>query len=166
MLGLIGDQKYQRIGGSASLTRIAKTIRHLPGDPPAWLLRMATLAVAVGNLHAKNLAILHPLGGDPTPAPALRRGAVGPPPERRRAGASRRRRIPTRSHHGSAPHRRGRLVGVRGGLARRVVAATCERIRDFAGDNNPHPLAHPLLTTAIVAFCERLLAGRPAGVTP
>lgn len=61
-LGARGDQKYQSIGGIATLARIARVLEtHAAPGARERLLEMVTLAVAVGNLdcHAKNLGMLH-----------------------------------------------------------------------------------------------------------
>lgn len=72
-LGASGNQKYQEVGGIASLRRIAETLqRHAQRDDLETLARMVTLSVAVGNLdmHAKNVGLLHPQNADIRVAPA------------------------------------------------------------------------------------------------
>ena len=73
VLGLRGDEKYQRYGGHASLARAARTLTTL-GNREALvrLARMTVLSVAIGNLdmHAKNVALLHHPDGTVDLAPA------------------------------------------------------------------------------------------------
>lgn len=73
VLGAHGDQKYQEIGGRVSLRRVADVFAALGDtDGLARLLDQVAFAVAIGNLdmHAKNIALLHPLDGPPQLAPA------------------------------------------------------------------------------------------------
>lgn len=165
VLGLVGDQKYQRIGGRASLARVAAAIRDLSGEPWLWLLRLVTLATAVGNLdlHTKNLAVLHPLDSDPVPAPAY---DVVPMAHRPSDGEL---ALAVAGEYRQAAVTVQHLVdeaaswGLGTGEARAVVGETCERVRDFVRASEPHPLAQPGLRAAVLGFCEHLLAGRPAG---
>lgn len=72
-LGAHGIQKYQERGGKVSLRRVAEIFRR-NGDNESLtrLLKLTTLAVAIGNLdlHAKNISILHFPDGESTLAPA------------------------------------------------------------------------------------------------
>lgn len=72
-LGATGDEKYQGHGGTVSLARIARVLeQHAVRNNLNLLLRMLTLATAVGNLdmHAKNIGLLHYEQGGLTLAPA------------------------------------------------------------------------------------------------
>ncbi len=72
ILGAARDQKYQRHGGQVTLQRMAGALRPTIPDAIDQLLALVTLAVAVGNLdlHAKNVAVLHPRHGPAALAPA------------------------------------------------------------------------------------------------
>lgn len=72
-LGASGHQKYQEIGGTVSLERVADVLkRHTPESSLYRFARMVTVAVALGNLdmHTKNLGLLHPENGEVELAPA------------------------------------------------------------------------------------------------
>lgn len=72
-LGAAGSEKYQEFGGIVSLKRIAQVlVRVGAGKELTNFARMMALAVACGNLdlHAKNLALLHPEDGSVRLAPA------------------------------------------------------------------------------------------------
>ncbi len=166
-LGVGGNQKYQKYGGTVSLARIASMLRTITDlDSVERLLRMTVLSVAVGNLdmHAKNISLLHPADGSLTLAPAY---DVVPqthqPNDQDMAlavGNEYRHRMITREH----------LVAEGGswGLANpeNIVDDTLERMLETARAEIPHPRAHPNLSAEIVHFTSNLIAGRPAGLAP
>jgi serine/threonine-protein kinase HipA len=73
VLGVAGNQKYQKYGGKVSLARIARVFSAL-GDRDSMrrLFKLVVISVSVGNLdmHAKNLSMLHLPDGAMTLSPA------------------------------------------------------------------------------------------------
>ncbi|WP_237702801.1 type II toxin-antitoxin system HipA family toxin [Candidatus Protofrankia datiscae] len=73
VLGVAGDQKYQKYGGRVSLERIARVFS-AAGDRGSLerLFRLIVLSVAVGNLdlHAKNISLVHRPDGSMPLSPA------------------------------------------------------------------------------------------------
>jgi serine/threonine-protein kinase HipA len=165
-LGVSREGKYQEhASGTMNLGRIATLFRNR-GDSESVraLLRIITLAVAVGNLdlHGKNISMLHYPDGTAKLAPAYdivplaHHSAV----EGRMA----------MSIGGVYPHsqlttqliaREGESWGVRD--ARLVVEDTLARLADAAAQEQPHPLAFPGLEDDIRTFIGNLRSGRAAG---
>ncbi|MGW4631435.1 type II toxin-antitoxin system HipA family toxin [Nocardia sp. NPDC004415] len=160
-LGASGDQKYQRFGGRVTMVRIANCL----GDRDALerLLRMTTLAVAVGNLdmHAKNIALLHRPDGSSTLAPAY---DFVPQTHQRNDGEMALSVGGEYRHHGIT---REHLVaeGTSWGLpdAAEIVEATLSTALTTVRAESPHPRAHPTLPEDITRFTTNLLVGRAAG---
>jgi len=71
-LGASGNEKYQELGGVASLKRVAEVLKAFsPAQELHTLARMVVFAVAIGNLdlHSKNLGLLHSREGEVRLAP-------------------------------------------------------------------------------------------------
>ncbi|WP_336084661.1 type II toxin-antitoxin system HipA family toxin [Nocardia sp. SSK8] len=164
VLGASGDQKYQRFGGRVTMARIAGCLAAL-GDRESLerLLRMTTLAVAVGNLdmHAKNISLLHLPDGSTTLAPAY---DFVPQTHQRNDGEM------ALAVHEEYRHRaitRAHLIaeGAAWGLstAAEIVDTTLSRTLATVRAETPHPRAHSTLTDDITRFTTNLLAGRVAG---
>ncbi|MFC8801244.1 type II toxin-antitoxin system HipA family toxin [Streptomyces griseoincarnatus] len=164
VLGLRGDQKYQRIGGKASLARIARELTVTVGRESAVrLARMATLAAAIGNLdlHAKNVSLLHSPDGSVELAPAY---DVVPQVH-----------LPNDGELALAVDRTYRHAAVtRAHLAAEfaswglrdsndVVEQTLTMVLETAHREEPDPRAHADLVRDITRFATNLLAGLPAG---
>ncbi|SFK56371.1 type II toxin-antitoxin system HipA family toxin [Cellulomonas sp. KH9] len=164
VLGLRGDEKYQRYGGHASLARAARTLTTL-GNREALvrLARMTVLSVAIGNLdmHAKNVALLHHPDGTVDLAPAY---DVVPQTHLPNDGelalavdGTYRHAAVTRSHLAAE-------IGSWGlPDADDLVGRTLHEILDVTMRETPHPRAHPQLVHDITRFARNLLAARPAG---
>lgn len=168
VLGVTGDEKYQRIGERVSCARVAQALAaHLPDAEESlrWLTRMVTLSVAVGNLdmHTKNLSILHPPGSRPRPAPAY---DIVPMAHRAGDGEM---ALAVAGEYRHAALTCEHLVAEAGswGLgaddAQGLVTGTVEEIRDYARAHDAPPPADPRLPRIITAFCDRLLAGQEVG---
>jgi serine/threonine-protein kinase HipA len=159
-----GDQKYQRFDGRVSLARIARVFATV-GDTESMrrLLRMTVMAVAVGNLdmHAKNLALLHPLDSPMTLAPAY---DVVPQAHRSNDGemalavdGEYRHRAISREHLVAE----GRSWGLSD--ADELVDAALAGVLSAVADEVPLPGAHPGLADDITRFTTNLTSGRAAG---
>lgn len=168
VLGVTGDQRYQRIGERVSCARVAQALAaRLPDAEESlrWLTRMVTLSVAVGNLdmHTKNLSILHPPGSQPRPAPAYdvvpmaHRAGDG---EMALAVAGEYRHAALTCEHLVAE---ARSWGLGTNDAQGLVTATVESIRDYARTHDAPPPTDPRLPRIITTFCDRLLAGQEVG---
>lgn len=164
VLGAGGDQKYQKFGGRVSAARIAGVLSAV-GDRAAvaQLLRMTTLAVAVGNLdmHAKNISLLHHPDGSISLAPAY---DVVPQVHQPNDGEMAlavdreyRHRAITRTHLIAE----GKAWGLSD--AADVVDGTLATALDLAATESPHPRAHPGVAADITRFATNLVAGRGAG---
>lgn len=163
-LGIRGDQKCQRYGGKVSLARIARELGVLTGHSDVRKLATLTvLSVAIGNLdmHAKNIALLHPENGPIQLAPAY---DVVPQAH-----------LP---HHGEMAlavdgiyrHRditKSNLVAEIRAWGTRDAAALVDEvlmtIRTTVRTETPNTLAYPRLADDIERFSTNLLDGRPAG---
>lgn len=162
-LGYFAEQKYET-SGHAGLATIAETLREQAGlGDVERLLRLATMSVAVGNLdmHAKNLSILHHLGGAIHLAPAYDivpqvHLGVGTQFAFAISGEFEHDRI-TRSHLIDA----GRSWGIRSAAAD-IVDDVIERVATFAAAEKPLPGAHPELAADIARFTSNLSTGRGA----
>lgn len=164
-LGLIGNEKYQRHGGRVSLKRIAATLSGVGLSPDA-LLRLVTLAVAVGNLdlHAKNISLLHNPDGSMELAPAYDvvpqahqpsdgEMALSVDDEYRHAALTRESLIREAQSWGlSSPET--------------TVAETLETVRETARREAPLDGSHPGIASDVENFATRLLNGQPAGDAP
>ncbi|MEU4363881.1 HipA domain-containing protein [Promicromonospora sp. NPDC023987] len=164
VLGLRGDQKYQRLGGKASLARIARELsrsgRH---ESALQLARLATLTVAIGNLdlHAKNVSLLHARDSAFELAPAY---DVVPQAH-----------LPNDGELALAVDRTYRHAAVtRTHLAAElatwglresddVIEQTLATVLETAHSEEPDPRAHPGLVEDVTRFASNLLAGRPVG---
>ncbi|MGY0503411.1 type II toxin-antitoxin system HipA family toxin [Nocardia sp. FBN12] len=164
VLGAGGDQKYQKFGGKVSAARIAGVLSAV-GDRAAvaQLLRMTTLAVAVGNLdmHAKNISLLHHPDGSISLAPAY---DVVPQVHQPNDGEMAlavdreyRHRAITRTHLIAE----GKVWGLSD--AADVVDDTLATVLDLAATESPHPRAHPGVAADVTRFATNLVAGRGAG---
>ncbi|WP_243401150.1 MULTISPECIES: type II toxin-antitoxin system HipA family toxin [Isoptericola] len=164
VLGTQGDQKYQRYGGKASFLRVARELTTL-GDRRSVrrLARMTVLSAAIGNLdlHAKNLALLHPRDGSVQLAPAY---DVVPQAHLPNDGELAlavdrvyRHAAITRAHLVAEIH----SWGVRD--ADHVVDESLAAVLETVSVETPDPRAHPGLADDIVRFATNLRAGREAG---
>ncbi|WP_201773715.1 type II toxin-antitoxin system HipA family toxin [Nocardia brasiliensis] len=164
VLGASGDQKYQKFGGRVDLARIAAVLSAIADRSSLErLLRMVTLAVAVGNLdmHAKNISMLHRSDGTATLAPAYDFvPQVHQPNDGEMAlaidGEYRHRAI-TRAHLVAD----GQSWGVSD--AEQIVDGLLDTVIEVAATESPHPAAHPSLPVDIARFAANLAAGRAAG---
>lgn len=163
-LGTRGDQKYQRYGGKVSLRRIARELSRLGlRESVAGLARLTVLSVAIGNLdmHAKNIALLHPPDGSVTLAPAY---DVVPQAHLPHDGEL---ALAVDGVYRHAAVERSHLVaeigswGVRG--AERLVDETLTTVAEVAAAESPVAGAHPGLVEDIVRFTTNLRSGRAAG---
>ena len=164
VLGAIGNEKYQEIGGVVSGRRIAEVLtRVAPASDLRRFARMTVLAVGLGNLdmHAKNLGLLHPRGGDVSLAPAY---DVVP-----QAHLSRddRMALAINGEYRHAALTTEDLVAELGswGLRRpaAVVQESLERLAEALGEEQPLEGAFPQLHEQVAGFVANLRAGRPAG---
>jgi serine/threonine-protein kinase HipA len=167
VLGLRGDQKYQRLGGKASLARIARELtqvgRH---ESVTRLARLTTLAAAIGNLdlHAKNVSLLHTRDDAVELAPAY---DVVPqvhlPNDGELALAVDRvyRHAEVTRAHLAAEFT---LWGLRDGDD--IIEHTLATVLNTAHSQEPDPRAHPGLVEEVSRFATNLLAGLPAGSKP
>ena len=163
VLGVTGNQKYQRYGGRVTLARVAEVLRRHDPSSLAALARMVVAAVATGNLdlHAKNLGLLHPEDGSVTLAPAYDWVPMAHQPtdgELAMAVGGEYRHAPLTVEH-LAQELGG--WGVPGPEA--VVGETIEAIYDIAQAEEPLDGAHPGVSRDIATFAERLLRGDPVG---
>jgi serine/threonine-protein kinase HipA len=164
VLGLRGDQKYQRIGGKASLARIARELILNGGrDSAVRLARTATLAAAIGNLdlHAKNVSLLHGPDGSVEMAPAY---DVVPQAHLPNDGELALAVDHTYRH---AAVTRAHLAAEFASWGLRetedVIERTLTTVLETARSEVPDPRAHAGLVTDITRFATNLLAGLPAG---
>lgn len=164
VLGLSGDQKYQRYRGGASLARVAAVLaRYADQDSLRRLLALTSLSVAIGNLdlHTKNLSLLHPPDQEITLAPAY---DVVPQTHLPTDGEM----APTvagQYRHAAITRddlvQEGAAWGIRS--ASSLVDDALDRIVDVVTTEIPHPNAHPGLADDIGRFARNLASGRHAG---
>jgi len=163
-LGAGGDQKYQKFSGRVGMARIAGVLSSI-ADRASMdrLLRMTTLAVAVGNLdmHAKNISLLHRPDGSATLAPAY---DVVPQTHQPNDGEMAlavdheyRHQAITRAHLVAE----GRTWGLSD--VERIVDDTLATVRELAATESPHPAAYPNLAADIARFAANLAEGRAVG---
>ncbi|WP_226344000.1 type II toxin-antitoxin system HipA family toxin [Agilicoccus flavus] len=162
-LGLAGDEKYQEIGGSARLGRVAEVVAQHAPDDLGRLAAHLTLAVAIGNLdlHAKNLGLLHPPDGSSALAPAYDMLPLAHLP-----GIDGRMAMAVDGEYALAALSIGHLEREvdAWGVDPAVVRSALERIGD--GVDREKPLAPAdRLRPMIAAAVARLLAGEPLGDT-
>lgn len=163
-LGARSNEKYQRYGGKVSLGRIAHVLGQVTDDDSVErLLRMVTLAVAVGNLdmHAKNVSLVHYRDGTITLAPTY---DFVPQAHQRNdgelalaVGGVYRHAEVTRLHLVDEGH----AWGI--GHAERVVDEVLETTRATVGNVAPHDRAYARLMDDIAGFTTNLLEGRAVG---
>lgn len=163
-LGTSGHEKYQRYGGKVSLTRIARLLEQCPKPTSLEvLLRMVTLAAAVGNLdmHAKNLSLLHLAEGTVELAPAY---DFVPQAHQRNDGEM---ALAVAGEYRHAHITRAHLIeeALTWGLADPgpTIDAVLETVLETAPQEKPHPRAYPRLTADISRFAQNLLKGRATG---
>ncbi|MFD6448256.1 type II toxin-antitoxin system HipA family toxin [Promicromonospora sp. NPDC060204] len=162
VLGLRGDQKYQRIGGKASLARVARELTLTGGrESVLRLARMTTLATAVGNLdlHAKNVSLLHAPDGSVELAPAY--DVV---PQAHLPNDGELALAVDRVYHHAAVTRAHLAAefttwGLRDSDA--LVEQTLTTVLETAKAEAPDRRAHPHLADDVTRFTTNLLAGLP-----
>ncbi|MEW1961057.1 HipA domain-containing protein [Microbacterium sp. NPDC077644] len=164
-LGASGNQKYQEIGGIASLRRVADSLyRYTSNDDLTALARMLTLATAIGNLdmHTKNLGLLHRASGDVALAPAY--DVV---PMMHRGDTDGRMALAVNKKYRHAEITRADLVaeiktwGVR--RPDHIVETTLAQLEAAVDQEEPLNGAHPSLRADILRFTRNLIGGRAAG---
>ncbi|WP_136706198.1 HipA domain-containing protein [Agromyces sp. H66] len=163
-LGIPRTQKYQEQGGAASLDRFHALVRSHAGSAASVerLARMVVLAVAIGNvdLHAKNLALLHPFDAPATLAPAYDTVPLRHQPN-----------VGRMAFAVNGEYRHADLtiddleaqLGSWSAAAGGVVRPTLERIAEVIESATPHPSAYPGLRREIGGFVSNLLAGARVG---
>ena len=162
-LGISRTQKYQEQGGAVTLDRIRALVGSQAGR--ASVERLATtvvLAVAIGNvdLHAKNLALLHPFDRSATLAPAY-----DTVPLRHHVNDSR-MALAVNGVYRHADLTLRDLETHLGGwsaAAGALVRPSLERIAAVVESERPHPAAYPQLQWDIAGFVSNLLAGERVG---
>ncbi|MBT2499239.1 HipA domain-containing protein [Agromyces sp. ISL-38] len=162
-LGVPRTQKYQEQGGAATLDRIHSLVRsHAGAASVEQLARMVVLAVAIGNvdLHAKNLALLHPFDAPSTLAPAYDTVPLRHQPNDGRMAFA-----------VNAVYRHADItvddleaqLGSWSGAAGALVRPTLEQIAEVVEAEAPHPSAHSGLRHELSAFVSNLLGGASIG---
>ncbi|GAA1805861.1 HipA domain-containing protein [Agromyces neolithicus] len=162
-LGVPRTQKYQEQGGAATLDRILTVVKSQAD--PASIERLATtvvLAVAIGNvdLHAKNLALLHPFAQPAVLAPAYDTVPLRHQPNDGRMAFA-----------VNGVYRHADLtiddleqhLGTWGSAAGALVRPTLERIAAMIQSEQPHPAAYGGLRRDLTGFVTNLLAGESVG---
>lgn len=162
-LGIPRTQKYQEQGGAATLDRIHALVRSQTDR--ISVERLATtvvLAVAIGNvdLHAKNLALLHPFDRPATLAPAYDTVPLRHQPNDGRMafainGVYRHADL---SIDDLETH-----LGAWAPAAGALVRPALERIAAVVESERPHPAAYRGLQRDLAGFVLNLLAGEPVG---
>lgn len=162
-LGIPRTQKYQEQGGAATLDRIHALVRSRTDRASVeQLARMVVLAVAIGNvdLHAKNLALLHPFDASATLAPAYDTVPLRHQPNDGRMAFA---------VNGIYRHADLTIDDLETHLsawapgAGALVRPTLERIAAVVGSEAPHPSAYAGLQRELSGFVSNLLAGDPVG---
>lgn len=163
-LGASPREKYQR-HGTLTMARMAQVLSRVAGaEGVRELLRVTTLAVALGNLdlHAKNISMLHLLDESARIAPAY-----DMVPMAHQTGVDGQLAFAVNGQYRHAAVTLDDLVmeaaswGVRD--ARPVTVDTLESIRDAAKGLDPVEGSHPRLADDVVRFSSNLLDGRGAG---
>jgi serine/threonine-protein kinase HipA len=165
ILGVSGNQKYQRFGGRASLGRIAKTLaENCEADTVEKLFDMTVAAVAIGNLdmHAKNISVMHHPDGAMSLAPAYDFVPQTHLPNDDEMSLAINGKYPHRfvSLEDLSAEAASWAVPVTGAAAR--AATIVDQIHSFAVTEAPHPNAHAELVINITGFCTNLLKGKAA----
>lgn len=155
VLGLGGDEKYERFGAKG-LSEVAKV---LSAHDRTSLLRMATLAVAVGNLdmHMKNISLLHDIDGSTRLAPMY---DIVPQHFHDNDGELALSVAGVYDHAAVSAEdlvAEGEGWGVKD--ADTVVGETLRVVLDVAASERPHIAAHPGLQLEIERFAQNLLGG-------
>ncbi|MEV1131191.1 HipA domain-containing protein [Agromyces sp. NPDC049794] len=162
-LGIPRTQKYQEQGGAATLDRIQTLVRSKADRASVErLARMVVLAVAIGNvdLHAKNLALLHPFDAPAALAPAYDTVPLRHQPNDGRMAFA---------VNGVYRHADVTIDDLETQLgswsveAGELVRPTLERIAEVVEAETPHPAAYAGLRREIGGFVSDLLAGEPVG---
>ena len=162
-LGIPRTQKYQEQGGAATLDRIHMLVRSRTDRASVeQLARMVVVAVAIGNvdLHAKNLALLHPFDAPATLAPAYDTVPLRHQPNDGRMAFA---------VNGIYRHADLTIDDLETHLsawapgAGALVRPTLERIAAVVGSEAPHPSAYAGLQRELSGFVSNLLAGDPVG---
>jgi serine/threonine-protein kinase HipA len=162
-LGIPRTRKYQEQGGAATLDRIHAMVRAQADRASVQrLATMVVLAVAIGNvdLHAKNLALLHPFDRAATLAPAYDTVPLRHQPNDGRMAFA-----------VNGVYRHADLtiddleqhLGTWGAAAAALVRPTLERIAAVIESEPPHPAAYRGLRRDLAGFVSNLLDGEPAG---
>ncbi len=164
VLGAGGDEKYQKHGGRVTLARVAEVLTMTADrDSLDRLLRMAVLAVALGNLdmHAKNISLLHRPDGTMTLAPAYDTVPQAHLPNDGELALA----VDQEYRHSAITRAHLIAEGHAWGLAdaEHIVHDTLARVLDTAATETPHPQAHPSLSIDIIRCASNLIAGRAAG---
>ncbi len=161
-LGARRNQKYQEFGGKVSLGRIAEIFRkNGESDSLVRLLKLTTLAVAIGNLdlHAKNISILHLPNGDLTLAPAYDTVPLVHQSESEKKMAL---AINGKYHHTQIALAdivaEGKSWGVQD--PQKTVNDTLEIVKSFVNTQQPDPRSYSNLNQEIGMFTQNLLDGR------
>lgn len=162
-LGIPRTQKYQEQGGTATLDRIHALVRSRTDRASVeQLARMVVLAVAIGNvdLHAKNLALLHPFDASATLAPAYDTVPLRHQPSDGRMAFA---------VNGIYRHADLTIDDLETHLsawapgAGALVRPTLEQIAVVVESEAPHPSAYGGLQRELSGFVSNLLAGDPVG---
>jgi serine/threonine-protein kinase HipA len=164
VLGVAGNQKYQKYGGRVSLERAARVFSATgDGDSLERLFKLVVVSVAVGNLdmHAKNLSLLHRVDGSMTLSPAYDVVPQAHQPndgEVALAMAGEYRHAALTLDHLTAE---GRAWGLAD--AARHARDTLALVLEVAATEAPHEGAHAGLAGDIARFTGNLLQRRAAG---
>ncbi len=166
-LGASRNEKYQEVGGVASLKRVADTLtKHAVGTDLVRLARMVILAVGIGNLdmHTKNIGLIHPIDGDVTLAPAY---DVVPQAHMRNDGKLA-LAVNKRYRHNEITRDDLHSEFVSWGLRRAAVTIddTIEQLAEVVRDEIPLDGANPRLQNDILMFVDNLRRGGPVGGSP
>ncbi|WP_454301811.1 type II toxin-antitoxin system HipA family toxin [Salana multivorans] len=163
-LGARGIEKYQRHGGRATLSAVARVLRQWAStDELHRLLQLITLSVVVENLdlHAKNISLLHPPDGTTRLAPAydvLPHVGLATDGELALAIDGEYRHAAITLEHLVAE---ATAWGIRD--PEPIIVGTAEALRDAARRERPDERAHDDLDHVVADTAQRLLDGRSAG---
>ncbi|RFA10789.1 toxin HipA [Subtercola boreus] len=162
VLGASGNQKYQELGGVASLRRIAESLnRNGRAGDLRLFARMTVAGVAIGNLdmHTKNLGLLHAEAGDVRLAPAY---DVVPMAHHERSGGKLALAV-NKTYAFTALSATDLSAEISTWGVRRaplLVEETLEEVRAAAEEELPLAGAHPRLQERILGFSANMLDGR------
>ncbi len=164
VLGAAGNQKYQKYGGKVSLERIARAFSAL-GDRDSLkrLFKLVVVSVSVGNLdmHAKNLSMLHLLGGAMTLSPAYDVVPQAHQPNDGEVALA----VGGEYRHAAITMNHLLAEGRAWGLteAADLAEETLVTVLQLADTEAPHERAYAGLARDISRFASNLLAGRAIG---